>query len=113
MRRRSRRICRLRSNMRHRRNIRSTCNSLRQRGRRLNPVQRPPAWLVGVGTAVVFLLLGAGIYYFLNRSDSSATTTASQDKTGAAATGDAAKGKVTNPMQKYVEVVGIRMIDAE
>lgn len=69
----------------------------------------PPAWLVGVGTAVVFLLLGAGIYYFLNRSDSTSPTTASQDKTGAATAGDAAKGKVTNPLQKYVEVVGIRM----
>jgi hypothetical protein len=69
----------------------------------------PPAWLVGVGTAVVFLLLGAGIYYFLNRSDSTSATSASQDKTGAAAPGDASKGKVTNPLQKYVEVVGIRM----
>jgi hypothetical protein len=68
----------------------------------------PPAWLVGVGTAVVFLLLGAGIYYFLNRSDSSSAAGA-QDKTGVASSGDASKGKVTNPLQKYVEVVGIRM----
>lgn len=69
----------------------------------------PPAWLVGVGTAVAFLLLGAGIYYFMNHSDSSSPTTA--DKTAADSSGGAAsKQKVTNPVQKYVEVMGIRMM---
>jgi hypothetical protein len=70
----------------------------------------PPPWLVGVGTAVVFLLIGAGIYYFMNRSD--APSAASSDKPAAAdaSGGAASKQKITNPLQKYVEVVGIRMM---
>jgi hypothetical protein len=54
--------------------------------------------------AVIFLLVGAGIYYgyqYFGKSGSS--TTASVQPTAAA------KAKSTNPMQKYIEVVGIRL----
>lgn len=55
--------------------------------------------------AVIFLLVGTAIYYGYQRfgkgSDSAA---ASGAKTTVAAT-----AKVTNPIQKYVEVVGIRL----
>ena len=105
----SRNMRRHRSSMRHhRRSIRSTRSSLRQRGRRLKPAPlRRLGWWAS-GTAVVFLLLGAGIYYFMNRSDSSTPAAASQEK--AADTSSASKRKVTNPLQKYVEVGGIRMM---
>ena len=46
----------------------------------------------------------------MNRSDNSSSASTSPDKTGVVTSGDASKGKVTNPLQKYVEVVGIRMI---
>lgn len=57
----------------------------------------------------MFLLLGFGIYYFMTRSDPTSTA-ATPDKPAAESSGNASKGKITNPLQKYVEVVGIRMM---
>jgi hypothetical protein len=56
--------------------------------------------------AVLFLLVGAGVYYGYQRFGKGGdSTAASGEKTSAAPK----QPKVTNPIQKYVEVVGIRL----
>jgi hypothetical protein len=59
-----------------------------------------------VGFAAAFLLVGGVIYYFVQHSGSSTPT----EKAGLQSPSAASKQKVSNPLQKYVEVVGIRMI---
>ena len=54
--------------------------------------------------AVVFLLVGSGVYYGYQRFNSPSTAS-NGTKPAAAAT----KPKPTNPIQKYIEVVGIRL----
>ncbi len=56
-----------------------------------------PAWLVGV-LAFVGVLVLLGIVYYVVGSHSSSSAK------------DAAKQQTTNPLQKYVEVVGIRIV---
>lgn len=63
--------------------------------------------MVAIGFAAVLLLLGGSIYYFVLRTPS---TGAAADKTAAALPANAAKQNVTNEYQKFVEVVGVRMI---
>ncbi len=58
----------------------------------------------------MFLLIGYGAYSYLNRGDSTAASASGDKPAAAAAAGGASNQKVTNPLQKYVEVVGIRMI---
>jgi hypothetical protein len=56
-----------------------------------------PAWLVGV-LAFVGVLALLGIVYFVVSSHSSSSAK------------DAAKQQTTNPLQKYIEVVGVRVV---
>jgi hypothetical protein len=58
------------------------------------------------GVAVALLLVGGGIYYAMQRSGSAT----SAEKAGLENPANASRQKVTNPLQKYVEVVGLRMI---
>jgi hypothetical protein len=62
-------------------------------------------WLMVVGIALGFLLLGGAVYYWLEHSGST-----SAEKPATEAPAAAAKQNVTNPLQKYVEVVGLRTI---
>jgi hypothetical protein len=66
----------------------------------------PPTWLVAVGFAAALLLLGGGIYYFFLRTPGGS----SAEKAGLENPSNASQQKVSNPLQKYVEVVGVRMI---
>jgi hypothetical protein len=59
-----------------------------------------------VGFAVAFLLIGGGAYYYVEHSGSSNPA----EKAGLQNPSATSKQKVSNPLQKYVEVVGIRMI---
>jgi hypothetical protein len=60
---------------------------------------------MGLGFAAAFLLIGAGIYYWMQRS----AGTVAAEKAGLENPANASKQKVSNPLQKYVEVVGLRM----
>ncbi len=64
-----------------------------------------PTWLMGLLFAIGFLVLGYGIYYgiqyFSNRPSAAATAVVNN--------GVARTNKVSNPLQKYVEVIGIRV----
>jgi hypothetical protein len=64
---------------------------------------------VAVGFAAVLLLLGGSIYYFFLRTPSGA----SADKASSENPSNASNQNVTNPLQKYVEVVGLRMINED
>jgi hypothetical protein len=59
-----------------------------------------------LGFAVAFLLIGGGIYYAMQHYGNSNPA----EKAGLENPSNASKQKVSNPLQKYVEVVGIRMI---
>jgi len=61
---------------------------------------------VAVGFAAALLLLGGGIYYFFLRAPAGS----SAEKAGLENPSNASHQKVSNPLQKYVEVVGVRMI---
>lgn len=63
---------------------------------------------MGVGFAVVFIALGAGVYYGIQHFGA---TTSQQD--GVVDPGSPAKRKVAHPYQKYVEVVGVRLISKD
>jgi hypothetical protein len=82
------------------------------------PAQQPPAqgitlppWLLSIVFAILFLAVGAGAYfgirYFSGSSEASATAPATTENAPAAA---ASKGKA-NTLQKYVEVVGMRLLE--
>jgi len=62
-------------------------------------------WLMVVGIAVGFLLVGGAVYYWLEHSGST-----SAEKPVVESAAAASKQNVTNPLQKYVEVVGLRTI---
>jgi hypothetical protein len=62
---------------------------------------------MGLGFALAFLLIGGGIYYLMQRS----AGTASAEKAGLENPSNASRQKVSNPLQKYVEVVGLRMFN--
>jgi hypothetical protein len=64
---------------------------------------------VAIGFAVVLLLLGGSIYYFVLRP----TGGSPAEKAGLENPANASHQKVTNPLQKYVEVVGLRMINED
>ncbi len=66
----------------------------------------PPMWLLIAGFALAFLLIGGGIYYFMQRPAGNNPA----EKAGLENPGNASKQKVSNPLQKYVEVVGLRMM---
>jgi hypothetical protein len=62
-----------------------------------------PTWLMGLLFAIGFIALFAGGYYLIERRGASA------DK-GLENPSNASKQKLSNPLQKYVEVVGIRIV---
>ena len=66
----------------------------------------PPMWLMIAGSAVAFLVLIAGVYWAVQHFGSSTPG----EKAGLENPANASKQKVSNPLQKYVEVVGIRMV---
>ena len=68
----------------------------------------PPTWVLGIGIGILFISLGAGVIYFMQRPTVGRTNTA--EKAGLENPANASQQKVTNPLQKYVEVVGIRMM---
>ena len=70
-------------------------------------VQRkaPPTWLLGLGFAVIFVIVLGGVYYGIQHFGVSAA-----EKAGLENPSNPSRQKVTNPLQKYVEVTGIRMM---
>jgi hypothetical protein len=64
-----------------------------------------PVWLLMVLFFVAFLVIGAGVYYGYQRFGKSGTA----GFTGGEQAATAAKPKSTSPLQKYIEVVGIRL----
>jgi hypothetical protein len=65
----------------------------------------PPAWLVGGGFAVALILVFGGIYYFMSKGD----TSSSGSKIG---TASAAKAGSASPLQRSIEVAGLRFVAA-
>jgi hypothetical protein len=65
----------------------------------------PPTWLMGAAFTLAFLGILAALYFFFQRSG----RTNAVEKAGLENPRNASEQKVTNPLQKYVEVVGIRM----
>jgi hypothetical protein len=65
---------------------------------------------VAIGFAAVLLLLGGSIYYFVLRPTGGSSPA---EKAGLENPANASRQKVTNPLQKYVEVVGLRMINQD
>ena len=63
-------------------------------------------WLMVVGSALAFLLVIGAIYYGVEHFGS----TNPAEKAGLENPANASKQKVSNPLQKYLEVVGIRMM---
>lgn len=59
-----------------------------------------------VGFAVGLLLVGGGIYYAMQHYGASNPT----EKAGVENPANPSRQKVTNPLQKYVEVVGLRIV---
>ena len=64
-----------------------------------------PAWMIGVAFALVLLGIGAAIYFVFLKPSKPTT----QEKAGLENPANPSQQKVSNPLQKYVEVVGIRM----
>jgi hypothetical protein len=71
-----------------------------------------PPWLLSIIFAVLFLAVGAGAYfgirYFSGSSEASNTTPAPAENAPAGAAASKAKA---NTLQKYVEVVGMRLME--
>jgi hypothetical protein len=67
----------------------------------------PPTWLMGLGFAAAFILVGAGLYFGIQRFGGNAA-----QKAGVENPSNPSRQKVTNPLQKYLEVVGVRLIAA-
>jgi hypothetical protein len=67
----------------------------------------PPTWLMGLGFAAAFILVGAGLYFGIQKFGASAA-----QKAGVENPSNPSRQKVTNPLQKYLEVVGVRLIAA-
>jgi len=63
------------------------------------PNNRPPVWLTGVAIGVIVAIVGLAIYWFFGRGPSTSAVIETPAKPGAAG---------ENPLQKYIEVTGIR-----
>jgi hypothetical protein len=64
-----------------------------------------PTWVLTAIFTLAFIAVGAVVYLGIQRF----SRTNPAEKAGLQEPGSAAAGKVTNPLQKYVEVIGIRM----
>lgn len=62
------------------------------------PNTHPPTWLMAVAIGVIVVLVGGALYWFFGRSPSTSAVIEAP-KTGAA---------TENPLQKYIEVNGLR-----
>ncbi|MDP9053361.1 MAG: hypothetical protein M3N93_03540 [Acidobacteriota bacterium] len=67
-----------------------------------------PTWLMTLGVALALLLVGGGIWYAMQRSGGGSN---SAEKAGLENPANPSRQKVSNPLQKYVEVVGLRLIN--
>ena len=65
-----------------------------------------PTWLLSVLFAAGFLILGLGVYYTIQYFSNRPTAAARNVVNNAVA----ARNKVSNPLQKYIEVIGIRLV---
>jgi hypothetical protein len=65
-----------------------------------------PPWLVTVAVTVGFLALGAAFYFGVQHFGNSNPA----EKAGVENPANPSRQKVSNPLQKYVEVVGLRML---
>jgi hypothetical protein len=65
-----------------------------------------PTWVIFVASTLAFLGIGAGGYYWIQRSGHTNVV----EKAGLENPANPSQQKVTNPLEKYVEVVGIRMM---
>jgi hypothetical protein len=75
-----------------------------------------PPWLMSIGFAVLFLAVGAalffGIKHFSGSSEASASTSTSSPQESASAPAPAAAAaKKNSTLQKYVEVTGLRLTE--
>lgn len=68
----------------------------------------PPAWLAGTGVAVGLLIVLGLAYYFLQPASTRALR--ADKAAGEKAAASTAQEKAANPIQKYIEVVGIRLV---
>jgi hypothetical protein len=66
-----------------------------------------PTWLMAVIFTVVFVAVVAGIYWLVGSSHDSGSSAAPN----AAANAAPANGGKASPMQKYIEVVGVRFVE--
>lgn len=64
-----------------------------------------PTWLLGIGFAIGFLVLLGAIYYGIQRFGSGSAA----EKAGVENPANPSRQKVSNPLQKYVEISGLRM----
>jgi len=64
-----------------------------------------PTWALAGIFAAVLLAIGGGVYYYMGRGIAPAGTSAESTTAPAAS-----RQKIANPLQKYVEVVGLRMM---
>jgi hypothetical protein len=62
---------------------------------------------MGIGFALAFLAIGAAIYFGIQ----SFSRTSPAEKAGLENPANASRQKVSNPLQKYVEVVGLRLMN--
>ncbi|HWE52153.1 MAG TPA: hypothetical protein VG273_20330 [Bryobacteraceae bacterium] len=60
---------------------------------------------MAVGVALALLVIGGGVWYFMQRGSNPA------EKAGLQNPSVASRQKVSNPLQKYVEVVGLRLFN--
>jgi hypothetical protein len=73
----------------------------------------PPGWLVTIGVAVVFSLLGGGFYYWVSHRDAARSEARQAGEVEPARAGkDGEKGSgPKNKLLKYVEVAGVRVVE--
>ncbi|HKD09855.1 MAG TPA: hypothetical protein VKB79_28375 [Bryobacteraceae bacterium] len=70
------------------------------------PRSGPPTWLMFVAFALAFLGVFAAVYFFIQRNG----RTNVAEKTGLENPANPSQQKVSNPLQKYVEVSGLRLM---
>jgi hypothetical protein len=66
----------------------------------------PPTWLMGLAFALAFIGIGAAVIFGVQRFGKTNTA----EKAGLENPANPSQQKVSNPLQKYVEVVGIRLM---
>jgi hypothetical protein len=66
-----------------------------------------PTWLMSILFAAGFVALGSGVYWLINHNKGDSTSAATSSGTTAA--GDADANAKPNPLEKFVEVTGVRL----